>query len=126
QVPKDVAHGGPDVRFAGEAVAELVRAVAAFEFQAPVRVELVAEAGEADPVALQFDVAGAQELGVEVRLVGPVVAEVARAVPTVRFGLSGPRCEHCGESGARHQFQFHIKSPLLPSSSTGNHGLAAL
>ncbi|MDT4882217.1 hypothetical protein FQZ97_1181480 [compost metagenome] len=96
--------------------ADVARAVAAFEFGAPVGVEAVAEASEGRPAVVDFPVpvvAGRRRFRVDV--VDDVVAGVDRAVPAVGLSRGGAGRQGQGGRRARRQDQTLDTHGMRPS-----------
>ncbi|MNJ31546.1 hypothetical protein D3C77_261870 [compost metagenome] len=92
----------------GAHAADVARAVAAFEFGAPVGVEAVAEASEGRPAVVDFPVpVVARRRRFRVDVVDDVVAGVDRAVPAVGFSRSRAGCEQPRHGDTGQKFQLH-------------------
>ncbi|MNY20895.1 hypothetical protein D3C86_1544080 [compost metagenome] len=88
--------------------ADVARAVAAFEFHAPVGVEAVAEASERGPAVVHFPVpvdAGRGRFSVDI--VDHMVAGVDGAVPTIRLSRRRAGCEQPSSGDTGEKFQLH-------------------
>ncbi|MNE34912.1 hypothetical protein D3C80_1286500 [compost metagenome] len=88
--------------------ADVARAVAALELNAPVGVEAIAETGERGPAVVHFPVpVGAGRGRFSVDIVDDVVAGVDRAVPTIRLSRRRAGCEQPSSGDTGEKFQLH-------------------
>ncbi|MNS93003.1 hypothetical protein D3C72_1271540 [compost metagenome] len=88
--------------------ADVARAVAALELNAPVGVETVAETGERGPAVVHFPVPFLVARGrLQLDVVVEMIAGVDRAVPAVWFSRRRACCEQSGSGDTGEKFQLH-------------------